>query len=556
MSRLSDRSVLGLLLILAALPRLALLDRQGLWVDEVFSLAIATGHSLEHPAAEARPELGDYAEPAGPARPAAFRRYLQHDDPPAGPARVVRAVFLSDTSPPLYYLLLWAWTLAVGTGDAALRLFSAAWSLACVPLLWAIGREVGGRPAAIAAGLLFAAAPVSLYYSTEGRMYSLLWFCACLFAWATLRLAREGPRVPFLLVWIVAAAAGVLTHYFFAFVAAACAGWLLFRPVRLPRIWPLAGGGAAALLASPWLLRVPDSLFRWRVTQGWLDGLAPSGVILLAPAKLAWSFVSTRGHWGNPPYTEVPVIGVLAALALAVLVAGAWRRLFEGPAALLWLWLVASCLGPVVFDLLLTTHTVEVDRYALAGFPAAILLVAAAVAALRPPALRLAFPALILIAWLPGAWDVFHNTARHGNSFREVAALLERRTRPGDLAIVSSIPSGVLGIARYLGDGPEILSWVEQLGRRSVPGGVAKATAGRPAVVLVVVHTVGAPVPEEAWLRDHAELKEESQMHAARLLFLGPPEPAGRSLSLPGERRRAAPSAPGRPAPPARRSAH
>lgn len=554
MSRISDRAVLGLLLLLAAVPRLALLERQGLWVDEVFSLALATGHSLEHPAAEARPELGDYVEPAGPARPAVFRRYLEHDDPPAGPARVVRAVFLSDTSPPLYYLLLWAWTLAFGTGDAALRLFSVAASLACVPLLWTIGREVGGRPAAIAAGLLFAVAPLSLYYSTEGRMYSLLWLFTCLFAWATLRLAREGPRPLFLTLWTLTAAAGVLTHYFFGFVAAACAFWLLLRPGRLPRIRTVAGGIAAALLASPWLVRVPESLSRWRVTQGWLDGLPDALFLLIAPAKLAWSFLSTRGHWGNPPYTEVPAIVVLAALAVTVLAFGVWRRLFAGPAALLWLWLLASCLGPVVFDLLLKTHTIEVDRYALAGFPAAVLLVAVAIASLRPP-LGLAFSALIVLAWFPGVWDVFHNTARHGNSFREVAAVLEKRTRPGDLAIVSSIPSGVLGIARYVDDGPEILSWVEQLGRRSVPGDVAKAASGRPAVVLVVAHTVGAPAPAEAWLRGRAELREERRMHAAWLLFFGPPEPAGRSASAPGETRRPAPTAPETTAPPARRSA-
>ena len=49
---------------LAAALRVALLDRQGLWSDEIFSLAIATGHSLEHPAAEADPAQGDYVEAA------------------------------------------------------------------------------------------------------------------------------------------------------------------------------------------------------------------------------------------------------------------------------------------------------------------------------------------------------------------------------------------------------------------------------------------------------------------------------------------------------------
>ena len=118
----------------ASLVRLGLTERHSLWADEVFSLAIATGHSLEHPAATADPALGDFVEPEGPVYAEEFKRYLAHEEPPASPARVVRAVLLSDTNPPLYYLLLYGWTLVIGTSDAALRLFSTAWSLACLPL--------------------------------------------------------------------------------------------------------------------------------------------------------------------------------------------------------------------------------------------------------------------------------------------------------------------------------------------------------------------------------------------------------------------------------------
>ena len=46
--------------------RIPMLDRSGLWADELFSLAIATGHSLEHPASNAQPELGDYVEAPKP----------------------------------------------------------------------------------------------------------------------------------------------------------------------------------------------------------------------------------------------------------------------------------------------------------------------------------------------------------------------------------------------------------------------------------------------------------------------------------------------------------
>jgi hypothetical protein len=44
------------------LLRIALVDRHGLWADEFFSLAMATGHSLEHPADRADPAFGDYMD--------------------------------------------------------------------------------------------------------------------------------------------------------------------------------------------------------------------------------------------------------------------------------------------------------------------------------------------------------------------------------------------------------------------------------------------------------------------------------------------------------------
>src|SRR3954462_12345275 len=110
--------------LIAILVDLCVANRSGLWADELFSLAMATGHSLEHPAEAAEPKCGDFVEPSGPVGAEEFRRYLKHDDPPASPLRVIRATLLSDTSPPLYYLLLYLWTIVLGTSDMALRLFS------------------------------------------------------------------------------------------------------------------------------------------------------------------------------------------------------------------------------------------------------------------------------------------------------------------------------------------------------------------------------------------------------------------------------------------------
>ena len=236
---ISARQQMWLLLAVfavAALVRLGLTGRHSLWADEVFSLAIATGHSLEHPAATADPALGDFVEPEGPVYAEEFKRYLAHEDPPASPARVVRAVFLSDTNPPLYYLLLYGWTLVTGTSDVALRLFSTAWSLACLPLLAGVARRTGGSRAVLPSCILFALSPLAVYYSAEGRMYSLLWFWVLATAWVSLVWRQRGGNIALCAAWVGASAAGFLTHYFFLFPWVAIVIFLVARPGKLARI--------------------------------------------------------------------------------------------------------------------------------------------------------------------------------------------------------------------------------------------------------------------------------------------------------------------------------
>jgi hypothetical protein len=509
-----------LLFGVAALFRVVVADRHGLWADEFFSLAMATGHSLEHPAAETVPALGDFVEFPGAAPATTWRRYLEHEHPPASAARVVRAVLLSDTSPPLYYLLLHRWTRALGTTDLALRLFSVLWVLAAFPLLYLVGRRLGGWRAAVAACLLFSIAPASIYYSVEGRMYSLLWFLALATAWLSLRLHDRGARPTALLLWTLTGAAGLLTHYFFFFVWAACLVWLWLYPGRTHRSWLLAAVVLIGLLVLPWYVRVPDSLGRWRITGNWLDSPLSLGQALTSPFTLVWSLFSGRGPWGGNVWVDRLGVGLFLVLVLAV-ASRAPRSLFSRDRRLVWFWLLSACAGPVIFDLLRGTHASLVSRYALAGLPAAMLLAGMAMSRLGP-ALGATFLALVVVAWLPGIRVVFLNGSRSWDVYRQVAVRVAGWAGPSDLVIVHSIPSGVAGIARYLTPDTQVAAWVEQLGDRRVPEDVVRLLHGRGRVALVVIHS-GAPVPEEGWLENHATPAGGFGLLNARVLYFTAP---------------------------------
>jgi uncharacterized membrane protein len=435
-------------------------------------------------------------------------------------------VFLSDTSPPLYYLLLNVWARVLGTSDAALRLFSVAWALACFPLLWSLARQLGGRAAAVPACLLFAVSPLCVFYSTEGRMYSLLWFGTVATMWLTLRLWREGFQPRWFFLWVAAAAAGLLTHYFFIFVWAAALAWLLLHPGRLARAWLAAGVVLTGFLVLPWYLHLPESLANWRVTGYWLTD-RPSGFnAVKAVLYLPWSYLSIRGVWGGrPPYDWVNC-GVFLALAGA-----AWWKLswsaFSPRRRLLWLWLLGACLGPVVFDWLRGTYVVAVPRYVLAGMPAAFLLVGLGLGRL-PRATRAGFATLIVLACLVGLQTIYFNNSRDYEPTRQVGHLLAGQVTASDVVIVHSIPSGVAGVARYLEQygaaarGVGFASWVGQLRSRRVPEDIQRLAAGRGRVILVKLHEVGQPAPEEEWLRQNATLVDSVPDEVATVLFFVP----------------------------------
>jgi uncharacterized membrane protein len=522
---LGQRRVLPALLLfgIAALLRCILAGERGLWADEIFSLAMATGHSLEHPAAEADPGYLDFIEPRDAVPADSFGRYLRYEEQPAGMHRVVRAVLLSDTSPPLYYLLLHAWTRGLGTSDLALRLFSVLWALAAFPLVWSLGRRLGGEAAAVSAAALYTLAPASLFYSVEGRMYSMLWFLALAFIWLSVELHLKGTRPWSLLLWVITGAAGFLTHYFFVFVWAAGAAWLALHPGGSPRGRLFAGAAVTAVATLPWYIEVPASLSRWRVTGSWLAGPLTWLQVFSAPVLLAWNLLAGRGIWGGSRWMDRLLAVLLVIVAIAI-----WRQgikpLLAPLPRLIWVWLLFVCAGPVVFDLLRGTFASLMARYALAAIPAAMLLLGFTLSRLAPR-MNALLVALIVCAWLPGIVAVFRSP-RAWEPYVQLGSELSEWAGKEDLIIVHSIPSGVLGVTRYMHSPAPVAAWVGQLGSRRMSDDLEHLLDGRRRVAVVEVHHLGEPSPEEDWLRAHARLLEERTLRSARILYFAPSDGA------------------------------
>lgn len=182
---------------------------------------------------------------------------------------MLAALVREDVHPPLYSVLLWGWTRALGEGEVASRLLSALVGAAAVVPLFAIGRDLWDRNTGLLAAALLAINPYAVFYGRETRSYSLMLFLALVATWALVRWAAEPARRGRALAWIGAATLLAYTHVYGSFVLAAQGLWVLaFVPALRRRF--VVGALAVGVLLAPWapfLLGQAD-----RVQQGfWIE---------------------------------------------------------------------------------------------------------------------------------------------------------------------------------------------------------------------------------------------------------------------------------------------
>src|SRR5947209_9433645 len=132
---------------------------------------------------------------------------------------MLHTVINFETTPPLYFVLIWAWAKVFGTGAVALRVFSSICGVALVPVAYACGREIVSRWAGVLAAAFVAVNPLMVWYSQEARSYMLLALLTAIgFIWF-MRAHRELSRRN-LMWWITLACVSVMTHFFAGFIVA------------------------------------------------------------------------------------------------------------------------------------------------------------------------------------------------------------------------------------------------------------------------------------------------------------------------------------------------
>ncbi len=266
----ADVWALGALVALAVTIRIITIDNQSFWTDEALT------------AYEAQLPFG----------------------------AMLNTVAHVETTPPLYFVLIWGWAKAFGTSEAALRSVSTLAGIALVPIAYLSARELVSRWAGVVAAAFVAVNPFLIWYSQEARAYMLLAaLTGAAFLWF-LR-ARSDPSRRNLTWWVVFSSLALMTHFFAGFAIAPEAVWLLW-------IWRRrAVAVAVAVVAAVQATMAPLAFIDTSHGAGWISAIPRFN--RLGQAALEWgaSIVYAR-----PARITEGQIGASALIVVVALLLG------------------------------------------------------------------------------------------------------------------------------------------------------------------------------------------------------------------------------------------
>ena len=219
---------------------------------------------------------------------------------------------VSESAPPLYYILAWIWGQAFGTGEVGLRSLSALAGTAVVPVAYFAGARLRTPRVGLIIAALAAVNPMLVWFSQEARVYSLFTLVAALSFLAFVSALRD-PRPRTILLWGLASAIAIPVHYFAAFVIIPEAV-LLFLTGRERRGLAIASFGLVVVVLALLPLAVEQ---RNKGSAEWIS-----------QNSIASRVADTGFQYVVGPNSPAPL--VIPAIAALLVLAGLWLLVRRG----------------------------------------------------------------------------------------------------------------------------------------------------------------------------------------------------------------------------------
>jgi mannosyltransferase len=226
-----------------------------------------------------------------------------------------------ETTPPLYFVLIWVWGKLLGTSEIAMRSLSALAGCALVPIAYLSARELISRWAGVIAAAFVAVNPFLIWYSQEARAYMLLAALTGASFLFFVRACRE-PSARNLVWWAICSSLALMTHFFAGFMIGPEAVWLL---------WTARTRGAAlavTVVAGAQLAMAPFAFADSSHGVGWIALTSRFYRVGQVPLEFGLQTLFRR----YTPQEGLIGGGVLVAVALALLVLRGDRATRRGAA--------------------------------------------------------------------------------------------------------------------------------------------------------------------------------------------------------------------------------
>lgn len=242
-------------LVLTALGlslRLLNLGSQSLWLDELFSMAVARG---------------DWSQ-------------------------VIVGTAYGDTNPPLYNLLLHI-VMQFGSTEVMVRSISVIVSTATIPLFFRVAQELFDPSAALWGTLFLVLSPLHVFFAQEARMYALLVFLSLSALWFFWQAWQRGDGLYWAL-FVLLQTLGLYTHSLAILNLLALDIFALTQKVSWSERWRgwLVSHLIILLLISPWLAVVLQQA--GRVSAGFWATQPSLANLLFLPQLFLFGYATPR----------------------------------------------------------------------------------------------------------------------------------------------------------------------------------------------------------------------------------------------------------------------
>jgi len=410
--RPEKRSILALLILLVIvalglLLRLNELDMHGFYVDEIYSVMVASG--------TADPELMAF-----------------------------------DSIRPVYFLLLKLW-MSFGTSEWWLRLFSVIFGTTNIILTYILANLVAGRRVGLVAAALMSFSPMEVHYSQLARMYTLGSFFALIGSIFLLKALQTG-RTQLVVLWVVIRTLMVWTLPLTITLVGVDIALAVMRERSRTLIKPVLIGFAAIMvlyLCFAWKMphiAVNSGYDTWRFSLP-VPTLGDAFMMFVNFTSTALPLQECEGPKEGGGMAIVYTFCILSLLSISLLPAVRQRWL---------IWCTAWSFVPVVFAYVFSqiSASIVITRYLMFASPFTFIIIAAGWNELWKPAKLRALAvisALVYIVTIELNIADLYLSAVH-EDWRETAQYIQENEQPGDKIIVWNYHSDYLVGYYYHGE--------------------------------------------------------------------------------------------------------